>query len=141
VPREMSEGIFDVRPCCQNGETRLVVDRIAAARYILDGGPGTYLLPDILSGTLTRAGLLSCFPGTLSRYRRLLTGRGYCPRAELVTCILWSVVRKANYWSGRRDLNPRLRPWQGRTLPLSYSRPATLIINNQSFRSNGANFS
>src|SRR3989441_11186275 len=26
-------------------------------------------------------------------------------------------------WSGRRDLNPRLRPWQGRTLPLSYSRP------------------
>ena len=24
--------------------------------------------------------------------------------------------------SGRRDLNPRLRPWQGRTLPLSYSR-------------------
>src|SRR5437763_14668154 len=25
-------------------------------------------------------------------------------------------------WSGRRDLNSRLRPWQGRTLPLSYSR-------------------
>ncbi len=25
-------------------------------------------------------------------------------------------------WSGRRDLNPRLRPWQGRTLPLSHSR-------------------
>ena len=25
-------------------------------------------------------------------------------------------------WSGRRDSNPRLRPWQGRTLPLSYSR-------------------
>src|SRR6267378_3400904 len=29
-----------------------------------------------------------------------------------------------NLWSGRRDLNPRLRPWQGRTLPLSYSRSA-----------------
>src|SRR5262249_12298726 len=28
----------------------------------------------------------------------------------------------AGRWSGRRDLNPRLRPWQGRTLPLSYSR-------------------
>jgi hypothetical protein len=27
-------------------------------------------------------------------------------------------------WSGKRDSNPRLRPWQGRTLPLSYSRPA-----------------
>ena len=27
-------------------------------------------------------------------------------------------------WSGKRDSNPRLRPWQGRTLPLSYSRSA-----------------
>jgi CheY-like chemotaxis protein len=35
----------------------------------------------------------------------------------------------AEYWSGRRDLNPRLRPWQGRTLPLSYSRSAASIIN------------
>ncbi len=26
------------------------------------------------------------------------------------------------YWSGRRDLNPRHRPWQGRALPLSYTR-------------------
>src|SRR5580700_3164705 len=33
-------------------------------------------------------------------------------------------------WSGRRDLNPRLRPWQGRTLPLSYSRSASSIIND-----------
>jgi hypothetical protein len=31
-------------------------------------------------------------------------------------------------WSGRRDLNPRLRPWQGRTLPLSYSRSMLKII-------------
>ena len=28
-------------------------------------------------------------------------------------------------WSGRRDLNSRLRPWQGRALPLSYSRIAS----------------
>ena len=28
-------------------------------------------------------------------------------------------------WSGKRDSNPRLRPWQGRTLPLSYSRSPT----------------
>src|SRR5262249_37869136 len=34
---------------------------------------------------------------------------------------LWS-RNKEIFWSGRRDLNPRLRPWQGRTLPLSYSR-------------------
>ena len=26
------------------------------------------------------------------------------------------------YWSGKRDSNPRLQPWQGCTLPLSYSR-------------------
>ncbi len=31
-------------------------------------------------------------------------------------------ILEAKFWSGRRDLNPRLRPWQGRTLPLSYSR-------------------
>ena len=29
----------------------------------------------------------------------------------------------AGIWSGKRDLNPRLQPWQGCTLPLSYSRP------------------
>src|SRR3954466_6898168 len=29
---------------------------------------------------------------------------------------------KERSWSGKRDSNPRLRPWQGRTLPLSYSR-------------------
>ena len=33
-------------------------------------------------------------------------------------------------WSGRRDLNPRLRPWQGRTLPLSYSRSTKEIIQH-----------
>ena len=32
------------------------------------------------------------------------------------------VFKRAKLWSGKRDSNPRLRPWQGRTLPLSYSR-------------------
>ena len=32
------------------------------------------------------------------------------------------------FWSGKRELNPRLRPWQGRTLPLSYSRSANKRI-------------
>ena len=31
-------------------------------------------------------------------------------------------------WSGKRDSNPRLRPWQGRTLPLSYSRSRRPVI-------------
>src|SRR5712692_8781206 len=30
-------------------------------------------------------------------------------------------------WSGKRDSNPRPRPWQGRALPLSYSR---LTVND-----------
>ena len=36
----------------------------------------------------------------------------------------------ARDWSGRRDLNPRLRPWQGRTLPLSYSRARFVILQH-----------
>ena len=30
------------------------------------------------------------------------------------------------YWSGKRDLNPRPSPWQGDALPLSYSRSITV---------------
>src|SRR5207253_2064724 len=30
--------------------------------------------------------------------------------------------RSKKGWSGKRDSNPRPRPWQGRALPLSYSR-------------------
>src|SRR5208337_4865802 len=41
-------------------------------------------------------------------------------------------------WSGRRDLNPRLRPWQGRTLPLSYSRSNISIITKRLPWSNGS---
>ena len=34
----------------------------------------------------------------------------------------WRGNPEKRVWSGKRDSNPRLRPWQGRTLPLSYSR-------------------
>src|ERR1039457_1354298 len=34
------------------------------------------------------------------------------PRAHLPT-----MVRSVKSWSGRRDSNPRPRPWQGRTVP------------------------
>ena len=40
-----------------------------------------------------------------------------------------SLGLRPKIWSGRRDLNPRLRPWQGRTLPLSYSRSNFISIN------------
>src|SRR3954468_23657599 len=42
--------------------------------------------------------------------------------------LVYFAVRRL--WSGRRELNPRLRPWQGRTLPLSYSRSVSLIISD-----------
>src|SRR3954447_26682782 len=32
------------------------------------------------------------------------------------------------FWSGKRDSNPRLQPWQGCTLPLSYSRAVSFVI-------------
>ena len=35
---------------------------------------------------------------------------------------LEDVRENVNLWSGRRELNPRRQPWQGCTLPLSYSR-------------------
>ena len=34
-------------------------------------------------------------------------------------------------WSGRRDSNPRPRPWQGRALPLSYTRVFNHLATNQ----------
>ena len=33
-------------------------------------------------------------------------------------------------WSGRWDLNPRHQPWQGCTLPLSYTRMTGAIITS-----------
>ena len=57
------------------------------------------------------SGWLLVASGKLEKQRRF-----FSRHFPLRTCHLAS-------WSGRRDLNPRLRPWQGRTLPLSYSRP------------------
>jgi hypothetical protein len=41
------------------------------------------------------------------------------PAAALVQLLL---CQKEKIWSGRRGSNPRPRPWQGRALPLSYTR-------------------
>ncbi len=44
---------------------------------------------------------------------------------------IWHPLRPANisYWSGRRDSDPRLSPWQGDTLPLSHSRRIDCLNN------------
>src|SRR5262245_16040376 len=39
-----------------------------------------------------------------------------------------AAIPRENRWSGRRDSNSRLSPWQGDTLPLSYSRSAKADI-------------
>src|SRR5207342_1220706 len=53
------------------------------------------------------------------------TGRATCGDSDVWS---WTGVmlswQQGEDWSGKRDSNPRLRPWQGRTLPLSYSRSA-----------------
>ena len=48
-----------------------------------------------------------------------------------------SQLETKEIWSGRRDLNPRLRPWQGRTLPLSYSCSALPLKNGGGVRAIG----
>src|SRR5580692_8298407 len=68
------------------------------------------------------------------KFQRVPGGRALC----VTSCPLWlmNFARQKKIWSGRRDLNPRLRPWQGRTLPLSYSRSAASIINKPPPRGN-----
>ena len=46
--------------------------------------------------------------------------------SHLGTAPRWA---KSRIWSGKRDLNPRLQPWQGCTLPLSYSRQIQMIFS------------
>jgi hypothetical protein len=36
--------------------------------------------------------------------------------------IFWIIIKLGEFWSGRRDSNPRPQPWQGCALPLSYAR-------------------
>ena len=50
--------------------------------------------------------------------RTLCSGSRPLPHKNL-TATKW---RPFKFWSGRRDSNPRHQPWQGCTLPLSYTR-------------------
>jgi hypothetical protein len=53
----------------------------------------------------------------LNRYACLLKHRDL--HSDRFTC--------SKLWSGRRDSNPRPTAWKAVTLPLSYSRPKTVI--------------
>ncbi len=69
----------------------------------------------------------NCFLEAASRFE--LENGGF---ADL--CLTTWLCRRGNIWSGRRDLNPRLQPWQGCTLPLSYSRSMKEKNNRSLFR-------
>ena len=71
-------------------------------------------------GLLAHATARSAHDAAATELRQLLGAKVGLPSVAL----LLSSARgaEAEGWSGKRDSNPRLRPWQGRTLPLSYSR-------------------
>src|SRR5205814_6480232 len=67
--------------------------------------------------------------GAVKKQRRVIATRLTARLVQTACCCqrrsaCQAEAREASEgWSGKRDSNPRLRPWQGRTLPLSYSRP------------------
>jgi hypothetical protein len=57
-----------------------------------------------------------CYPGVTPR-------QNSAPRRRLKMLAKLLIL----LWSGRRDSNPRPRPWQGRALPLSYTRIRQIV--------------
>ena len=56
---------------------------------------------------------------------KMVSAQGFEPRTHALEgrcSIQLSYAPIFFYWSGKRDSNSRLRPWQGRALPLNYSR-------------------
>ncbi len=95
---------------------------LPAADRSCDRFVSTYVL-DLLSEDDIRAALRDA--------RRVLVPSGRLCLASLTTghtpwsrtvCRAWTAMALSS--SGRRDSNPRRQPWQGCTLPLSYSRVA-----------------
>src|SRR2546423_626966 len=83
------------------------------------------------SGQLSEVRLRACGVTAFARGRRRARRRKHLTRQ--------AEARVASEgWSGKRDSNPRLRPWQGRTLPLSYSRPNAQSTTRSGWLSSGA---
>ena len=59
--------------------------------------------------------------------RRIRTFDTRLRRALLYPAELCTHINKCS-WSGKRDSNSRLRPWQGRALPLNYSRKMYFVL-------------
>ena len=59
-------------------------------------------------------------------------GWGFCRPLPYLLAMMPYRIEWCRYfvWSGRRDSDPRLSPWQGDTLPLSHSRKHWLLYQN-----------
>ena len=55
-------------------------------------------------------------------------------RAQDTYCLVGVYRKSEGVWSGRPGSNRRHLPWQGSTLPLSYSRPALMSIAEEAVR-------
>ena len=55
---------------------------------------------------------------------KMVSAQGFEPRTHALEgrCSIQLSYAPIYNWSGKRDSNSRLRPWQGRALPLNYSR-------------------
>ena len=90
--------------------------------------------PKVLAETSRQIALRRPRASCTYRNRALMHGRQFRrgsrasqPRLsakQKARCVSGPLSKSANRksWSGRRDSNPRPRPWQGRALPLSYTR-------------------
>src|SRR3974390_205266 len=90
--------------------------------------------PDVLAARIAALGARTSEPESESRLRRQgggmialrhsassKTEKPACQGAFVKLCHLQKI------WSGRRGSNPRPRPWQGRALPLSYTRVRKML--------------
>ena len=55
---------------------------------------------------------------------KLVSAQGFEPRTHALEgrCSIQLSYAPTLFWSGKRDSNSRLQPWQGCALPLNYSR-------------------
>ncbi len=116
------EKVLEAVPATANGDPAPAISCPVGARRIR--APAQHALPGVI-----RASAAACCLSVAARHTRIKTKRR-APNADNVgsesKLQAISAVTSANLIrsvsSGRRGSNPQLRPWEGRTLPLSYSR-------------------
>jgi hypothetical protein len=101
-----------LRSVCQASVSTIFARGHVALRYVI----AKFLSP---AGKRHPEGLRIFIPGGAGMIGSPISSESEkpaCQRAFVKLCHLQRI------WSGRRGSNPRPRPWQGRALPLSYTR-------------------